>query len=279
MSLTRRIEDFPIGNIPLWQHQQAALAQARLTVPDAPPLTLHPHAWLAAQDLTALAAAAATTLTDEFLTPLAWRGAAPDPLRMLPAMASFLIRYPWDLLRANEIHVAGLESAPLEGEVHGLAVVEGILRLGPGSRILPGVFIEGNVVIGANCRIGPNCYLRGNTSIGDECRIGQAVELKNSLVLSRTCVGHLSYVGDSVLGEAVNFGAGTLISNFRHDGKSHRSMVGDRLVDTGRQKFGAIVGDHVHTGIHTTIYPGRKLWPHTLTRPAQIVQRDWHGDD
>ncbi len=329
LSLTRRIADFPLGNIPLWQHQLAAVARAGLTVTggtaggqasclswptgfqpavaladgrDAPssltggtpvfqsgsadltastrppPVTLHPQAWLTAQDLTALAASTATTLVDDFLTPLAWRGDAPDPLRTLPAATSFLIRYPWDLLRANEVHVAGLQVPDIQGEVHPSAVLEGVVRLGQGARILPGVFIEGNVVIGAKCRIGPNCYIRGHTSIGDDCHIGQAVEIKNCLILSRTNVGHLSYVGDSVLGEAVNFGAGTIVSNFRHDGKNHRSLVEGRLVDTGRRKFGAIIGDHVHTGIHTAIYPGRKLWPHTSTRPGEIVQRDLFGD-
>jgi bifunctional UDP-N-acetylglucosamine pyrophosphorylase/glucosamine-1-phosphate N-acetyltransferase len=77
-----------------------------------------------------------------------------------------------------------------------------------------------------------------------------------------------------VLGERVNFGAGTMISNLRHDGANHRSMVAGALVDTGRRKFGAIIADHVHTGINTVIYPGRKLWPHTSTRPGAIVQRD-----
>jgi len=277
LSLTRRIEDFPIGNVPLRQHQQAALAQAGLTTSGAPTLTHHPHAWLAAADLGALAASAATTLVDAFLTPLAWHGAAPDALRGVTAAASFLIRHPWDLLRANEEYVAGLEETLVFGEVHPSAVLEGILCLGPDSRILPGVFIEGNVVIGAKCRIGPNCYIRGNTSIGDSCHIGQAVEIKNSLILTRTTVGHLSYVGDSVLGEAVNFGAGTIVSNFRHDGQHHRSMVGGSLVDTKRRKFGAIIADHVHTGIHTSIYPGRKLWPNTTTRPGEIVQRDVLG--
>jgi bifunctional UDP-N-acetylglucosamine pyrophosphorylase/glucosamine-1-phosphate N-acetyltransferase len=51
-------------------------------------------------------------------------------------------------------------------------------------------------------------------------------------------------------------------------------MVGDALVDTGRRKFGTIIGDHVHTGINTSIYPGRKLGPHTRTRPAEVVQHD-----
>ena len=100
------------------------------------------------------------------------------------------------------------------------------------------------------------------------------MELKHSILLDKTNVGHLSYVGDSVLGEKVNFGAGTIISNLRHDGRPHRSMVAGELIDTGRRKFGAIIGDGVHTGIHTSIYPGRKIWPGLTTRPAAVVDRD-----
>ncbi|MGL4399430.1 MAG: hypothetical protein ACRCXD_06155 [Luteolibacter sp.] len=200
------------------------------------------------------------------------------PLSQHPSRRDILslhfICYPWDLLQANELHISSLTETIIQGEVHPLAVVEGIVHIGPGTRILPGVFIEGNVVIGANCKIGPNCYIRGNTSIGDHCHIGQSVEIKNCLILSHTNVGHLSYIGDSVLGERVNLGAGTTTSNLRHDGKNHRSMVNGELIDTGRRKFGAIIGDGVHTGIHTSIYPGRKLWPNTTTRPGEIVQHD-----
>jgi bifunctional UDP-N-acetylglucosamine pyrophosphorylase/glucosamine-1-phosphate N-acetyltransferase len=72
----------------------------------------------------------------------------------------------------------------------------------------------------------------------------------------------------------VNLGAGTITSNLRHDGKNHFSLAGTTLVDTGRRKFGCTVGEGVHTGIHTSIYPGRKLWPHTSTRPGEVVQKD-----
>ena len=184
------------------------------------------------------------------------------------------IRYPWDILVLNERLIAELDTPEIAGEVSAAAHVEGVLRLGEGSRILPGVFIEGNAVIGKNCKIGPNCYIRGNTVIGDNCHIGQAVEIKNSVIGFKTAVGHLSYVGDSVLGDRVNFGAGTIIGNLRHDGKNHRSLVDGTLVDTGRRKFGAIVGDNVHTGIHTSIYPGRKLAPGSTTRPGDVVQLD-----
>lgn len=209
---------------------------------------------------------------------LAWRGGEPRSGRRVLAKSSFLIRRSWDLLKANEQYLGGLTDSAVEGDVHPLAVIEGMVRIGEGTRILPGVFIEGNVVIGKNCRIGPNCHLRGNTSIGDRCHVGNAVEIKNSILLSKTNVGHLSYVGDSILGEGVNFGAGTVTSNFRHDGANHRTMVNGSLVDTGRSKFGTIVGDGVHTGIHTAIYPGRKLFPGTSTRPGAVVDRDLTND-
>ena len=215
LSFTRKIEDFPIGNLPLSQH--------------------HGDTGI---------------------------------------LACFSVCYPWDLLRANELYLSSLTENVIQGDVHPLAVIAGIVHIGPGTRILPGVFIEGNVVIGANCKIGPNCYIRGNTSIGDHSHIGQSVEIKNCIILSHTNVGHLSYIGDSVLGEKVNLGAGTTTSNLRHDGQNHCSMVGGFLVDTGRRKFGTIIGDGVHTGINTSIYPGRKLWPHTTTRPGEIVQHD-----
>ena len=258
------IEDFPIGNILLRDHH-AAFAVAGLHT--------HPQAWLTAEDV-ALISPATPTLVDERRTPLAWFGDFPDAEKAIVANSSFLIVHSWDLLRANELFVGSLTEAKIEGDIHPNAVIEGIIHLGPGSRILPGVFIEGNVVIGANCKIGPNCYLRGSTSVGDKCHVGNAVEIKNSILLSGTNVGHLSYVGDSVLGEKVNFGAGTVTSNLRHDGKNHRTEVDGVLIDTGRRKFGCIVGDGVHTGINTSIYPGRKLWQGTSTRPGEIVRRD-----
>jgi bifunctional UDP-N-acetylglucosamine pyrophosphorylase/glucosamine-1-phosphate N-acetyltransferase len=266
LSSARATEDFPIGNISLRDHH-AAIAMSGMQT--------HPHAWLTEEDL-ALVSEVSPTLVDGNHTPLAWLGESPALESVVVANSSLLIVHPWDLLRANELYVAALKEDAILGEVHPAAIVEGVIHIGKGTRILPGVFIEGNVVIGENCKIGPNCYLRGNTSIGDKCHIGQSVEIKNCLILSNTNVGHLSYIGDSVLGEKVNLGAGTTTSNLRHDGKNHRSMVRGVLIDTGRRKFGTVIGDGVHTGINTSIYPGRKLGPGTSTRPGEIVERDLH---
>lgn len=271
LSGTRTIADTPVGNITVADHRRLALTGTGIQA--------QPDAWLAPDDIKTFLASPATVMTDDDGAILAWKGSTPDASGpSFAAKSSFPIRYPWDLLRANEQYLSHLAGERIDGSVHPAAVIEGTLHLGTGSRILPGVYIEGNVVIGADCKIGPNCYIRGNTSIGDNCHIGQSVEIKNCLILSKTNVGHLSYVGDSVLGETVNLGAGTITSNFRHDGSNHRSLADGVLVDTGRRKFGAILGDGVHTGIHTSIYPGRKLWPNTSTRPGDIIRLDVQPD-
>jgi UDP-N-acetylglucosamine diphosphorylase / glucose-1-phosphate thymidylyltransferase / UDP-N-acetylgalactosamine diphosphorylase / glucosamine-1-phosphate N-acetyltransferase / galactosamine-1-phosphate N-acetyltransferase len=187
---------------------------------------------------------------------------------------SFPVRYPWDLLKVNEQLISAMTENKIEGEMSPASQADGFIEVGEGTKILPGVFIEGNVIIGKGCKIGPNCYIRGNTFIGDNCHIGQSVEIKNSLIMNKTNVGHLSYIGDSVLGQNVNLGAGTTSSNLRHDGKNHKSLISGELVDTGRRKFGVIVGNGVHTGINTSFYPGRKLYPGVSTRPGDIVQKD-----
>ena len=187
---------------------------------------------------------------------------------------SFNPVYPWELIDLN----AELMSTITEwDDISNIQASEGSRAIiGEGTEILPGVYLEGDVVIGKNCKIGPNCYLRGSTYIGDHCHVGNAVELKNSILMPGTNVGHLSYVGDSVLAEKVNFGAGTMTSNLRHDGSNHRSLVEGKLIDTGRRKFGVIVGAGVHTGINTSLYPGRKLGAGTTTLPGQVISQDLH---
>lgn len=262
------LSDFPIGNLPLAEHRAGWVEQ----LAGKADWQIAENVWLDDGDIAAALAAGAETLVDADGTHLAGSGRRSED--SFSATGSFVLRHPWDLLRANEQWIAALSENQIEGDVCASALIEGYVRIGAGTRILPGVFIEGNVVIGADCKIGPNCYLRGNTSIGSNCHIGQAVELKNSLVLDRTNIGHLSYIGDSIIADRVNLGAGTISSNLRHDGSRHRSLVDGELVDTGRRKFGAVIGSGVHTGIHTSIYPGRKLWPGSSTLPGGVVAQD-----
>jgi len=274
LTITRSLGEFPLGNVSLRRHQQAALIAVGLseaTGADAD-LTIHPAAWFAPAELsTFVADASYGTLTTADGVVLVTRKISGRDLRVTQ---SFAITYAWDLLRANVEAMTARKHYAQESGAHASLYVDGRLQVGRGTKILPGVVIEGDVIIGDHCKVGPNCYIRGSTTIGDKCHVGQAVEIKNSILLPGTNVGHLSYLGDSILGEKVNFGAGTITSNLRHDGGAHRSPVAGRMVDTGRRKLGAIVGDGVHTGIHTSLYPGRKLWPDTSTLPGAIVDKD-----
>ena len=274
---TRTWAQIPLANISLEAHHQTTLAAAGCSYSkdEVAAIKVHPQAWLDPIEVIKFfddsAAGELQDAAGESLITYKERGK-----KIHYAQKSFLMVYSWDILKANELAVALNTVWENKGIAHSSLYVDGKLSVGSGTKILPGVVIEGEVIIGSNCKIGPNCYIRGSTSIGHQCHIGQAVEIKNSVIFNQTNVGHLSYIGDSILGEKVNLGAGTTTSNLRHDGKTHSSKVADKLVDTGRRKFGTVIGDNVHTGINTSIYPGRKIWPGLTTRPADIVIQDLH---
>ena len=183
------------------------------------------------------------------------------------------VGYPWDLISVNNYLVSQIKNN-IKGKLEKNVTVHGTIQVGKGTVILSGTYIEGNIVIGENCKVGPNCYLRGNSSIGNNCHIGQAVEIKNSIIMDRAKVPHLSYIGDSVIGENSNLGAGTITANLRHDNENIKSIVKHEVIDTGLRKFGAIIADNVHTGINTKIYPGRKIWPGVATKPGEKIFMD-----
>ena len=177
------------------------------------------------------------------------------------------LSYPWDLLEANEKMMASLKSQNLD-QVEENVVLKGAVVIGKNTVIKSGTYIEGPVIIGDDCRIGPNCYIRPSTTIGNDCHIGAAVEVKNSIIMNGTDVPHLNYVGDSVIGEGCNFGAGTKIANLRLD--EQNIHVGD--IDTRRHKLGAIIGDNVKTGINSSINVGTIIGNNSFIGPGVVVR-------
>lgn len=201
--------------------------------------------------------------------------AATGDFRVVRAEGHWLpIVYAWNLLDANAFWLEHFLRPENHGEVSPAAHLSGVVHVGRGTVIRPGAVIDGPVYIGDRCEVGPNCWLRPGATMCNGCKVGQASEIKNSILMDGAKAPHHNYVGDSILGEGANLGCGTVTANLRHDASPQKSLVKDQFVDTGRRKLGAILGDHVHTGINTSVYPGRKLWPHTTTRPGQIVDRD-----
>jgi len=176
------------------------------------------------------------------------------------------LSYPWDLLPANESLLARIEPQDL-GEVEENVVMKGVISIGKNTVVRSGSYIIGPVIIGQDCEIGPNCYIRPGTSIGDGCHIGSGVEIKNSIIMKGSKIPHHNYVGDSIIGEECNFGAGTKIANLRLD----RKDIWVANIDTKRRKLGAIIGDRVETGINASINVGSMIGNNTHIGPGAIV--------
>jgi len=186
------------------------------------------------------------------------------------------VTYPWNILEANILMLKRLGRFENKGTVEENVTIKGHVHIGEGSVIRSGSYIEGPVFIGSNCRIGPFAHIRNDTVIGDNCELGK-MELYDVLVMNNTTGKHIGYAAHSIIGEHVNLGANTITADYRHDGGNHITLIKDKKVDTNRRKLGAFIGDNVHTGIGTLIYPGRKMWPGTSSLPGEIVKVDKVG--
>jgi UDP-N-acetylglucosamine diphosphorylase/glucosamine-1-phosphate N-acetyltransferase len=179
----------------------------------------------------------------------------------------------WDLFEANRWALEKTQPK-IEGNIENNVHMMGLLVVEEGARIRSGAYIEGPAFIGKSSDIGPNCFIRPYTSIGRNVRIGNSCEVKNTIIMDGTHVGHLSYIGDSVIGENCNLGAGTNIANYRFDGASVKMVVKDRVMETGRRKLGVVLGDDVKTGINASLMPGVKVGNNSWVGPGVVLYRD-----
>jgi UDP-N-acetylglucosamine diphosphorylase/glucosamine-1-phosphate N-acetyltransferase len=179
--------------------------------------------------------------------------------------------YPWHILELNQKLLAGMKGE-MQGEIEKNVTIKGNVHIGKLTAVKSGTYIEGPVFIGDNCTIGPNAYIRPDTTIGNNIRFRG--EVVNSVIMDGTTAKHACYIGHSVIGENCNIAAGTVTADFRHDGGNHFTVIKGKKVGTGLRKLGAFIGDSVNTGINTSIYPGRKIWPRLSTLPGEVVDKD-----
>jgi NDP-sugar pyrophosphorylase family protein len=142
-----------------------------------------------------------------------------------------------------------------------------LISIGKGTVIEPGVMIQGPCIIGDRCTIAQGAYLRKNVIIGNECVIGHSAELKHAIVLNKACVTHFSYVGDSIVGNRANLGAGVKCANLRLDKAEVSVRYENTQFKSGLRKFGAIIGDDVQIGCNCVLNPGTILGKETICHP------------
>ncbi len=189
----------------------------------------------------------------------------------------FDIGRPWDLLEANRWVLMRMEHKVC-GCVENGAHLIGPVTVEETARVRSGAYIEGPAFVDEESDVGPNCYIRPCTSIGKKVRVGNACEIKNSIIMDNTHIGHLSYVGDSVTGENCNLGAGTVTANYRLDAGTIKMSVKGKVVDSGRRKLGVVLGDGVKTGINALFMPGVKVGSNSVVGPNVVVYRDLPAD-
>jgi len=180
----------------------------------------------------------------------------------------------WSALELLEEH---LRSFPHLGQLNGTISPQAYLEqpetiyIAPGCQIEAGAFIRGPCILGEGCVVRAHAYIRGFLVAGRGCLIGHGTEVKNSILLNDVHLAHFNYLGDSILGNGVNLGAGAKCANFRLDGGMVQLRIDGQKVNSGMRKLGAILGDGVQVGCNAVLSPGTVLGARSTVEPTLHV--------
>lgn len=151
------------------------------------------------------------------------------------------------------------------------------ISIGDGTVVEPGALIKGPTIIGRNTEVRQGAYIRGVCLIGDRCVVGHTTEMKSAVMLNNARAGHFAYIGDSILGNNVNLGAGTKLANLKIIGSEVKLRIEGKTYKTGLRKFGAILGDDVETGCNSVTNPGTLIGKASLVYPNISVKGGYYS--
>ncbi len=143
------------------------------------------------------------------------------------------------------------------------------------ARIEPGVILKGTVIIGADCFLATGAYLRGGVFLDNKVSIGPGCEIKSSVIARGTTIAHFNFIGNSLIGNNVNFEAGSVIANHYNERENKRIFVSlnSEILDTGLDKFGALVGDNSKIGANAVLSPGTILTPGSIIKRLELIEQ------
>lgn len=182
------------------------------------------------------------------------------------------IEYVWEALARLDVYAPKHATARVDGRVSEGAWLSGSVFVASGAVVEPGAMVQGPTILGPGTVVRHGAYVRGYCVTGANCVIGHASEVKRAILLDGAQAPHFNYVGDSILGNDVNLGAGTKISNLKNDGSSVEVDGPKGRVQTGLRKFGAVVGDRVQTGCNSVASPGTLIGPDTLVYANAVLR-------
>ena len=152
------------------------------------------------------------------------------------------------------------------------------IRIGSGTLIESGAMVKSPAIIGDCCEVRQGAYIRGYCLTGDRCILGHTTEIKHSILLDDAKCGHFNYLGDSILGNNTNLGAGTKFANLRFLPGNVQIKYNNQKIDSGLRKFGAILGDNTQTGCNSVTNPGTIFGKHCILMPNKTSPSGYHKD-
>lgn len=197
-----------------------------------------------------------------------------NPAYLIPYKGEWCtLKYPWDALIVTNYFLKNIKTKISESiKIEKTAKVSGEVVIEDNVRILDYARIIGPTVIKKGSVIGTGAMIR-ESIIGENCVVGYHTEVTRSYV-GNNCWFHTNYIGDSVLGNNVNMGAGAILANLRLDqGKIH-SNVKDSRVNSDRNKFGSIIGGNAQIGVQASIMPGVKIGKNSVVGPSVVLYDD-----
>ncbi len=150
------------------------------------------------------------------------------------------------------------------------------IAIGRGVLVESGAMVKSPAIIGDQCEVRQGAYLRGGCLTGRRCVLGHTSEVKNSIFLDDAKAGHFAYLGDSILGNATNLGAGTKFANLRFLPGNVTLFHGGERIDTGRRKLGAILADGCQTGCNAVTSPGTFMAKGAILMPNTTARGGYH---
>lgn len=174
-------------------------------------------------------------------------------------------------------------------------ITELILKLGPAlppeftevskgvwvhkdAKVAPTAYIGAPAIIGAGTEVRHCAFIRGSALVGEGCVVGNSAELKNVILFDGVQVPHYNYVGDSILGYKAHMGAGSITSNVKADKSLVTVKFGDKKIETGLRKFGAILGDFAEIGCNCVLNPGTVIGKRTSVYPLTSARGAYPED-
>ena len=177
--------------------------------------------------------------------------------------------YPWEVLPQIGAHILELGSKLSEDEYD---FVGENVWIAKSAKVAPTASITGPCIIGKNAEVRHCAFIRGNAIVGEGSVVGNSTELKNVILFNCVQVPHYNYVGDSILGYKSHMGAGSITSNVKSDKTLVVVKNGDKEIETGLKKMGAILGDNVEIGCGSILNPGSVIGAGTNVYPLSSVR-------